>query len=102
MRSDIYLTCNQYKPGPFRRFSPYVWQNTHVNNVMHGMVCDVYFWILHIYIIFIKMLGPVVLYLTYELVQIFISFKRNDASLFKQVNKQYGEKILPKDFTYTA
>ena len=40
----------------------------------------------HIYI-FIKKLGPLLLYLTYELAQIFMNVNRTEVLLFKQVNK---------------
>ena len=73
-----------------------MWQNAHVNTVRRAMVCDAYFSILrfydffkgfaHIYI-FLKKLGPLLLYLTYELAQIFMNVNRTDVLLFKQVNK---------------
>ena len=43
--------------------------------------------IVHINIVFLKMLGPLLLYLTYELFWIFITFNRTDVWLFKQVNE---------------
>ena len=41
----------------------------------------------HIYIISLKELQLLFLYLTYELAQTFITFNRTDVSLFKQTNK---------------
>ena len=63
--------------------------------------------IVHIYIAFFKTLGPLFLYLNYELVQIFITFNRTDVSLLKQVNKYVwknnfadalGHRHIQKDF----
>ena len=31
------------KPSPFRGFSTSMWQNAHVSNMWHAMVCDKYF-----------------------------------------------------------
>ena len=40
-----------------------------------------------IYIVFLKNQRPLFFYLTYELVQIFITFNRTDVTFFKKVNK---------------
>ena len=53
-------------------------------NFTEGILC--------IYIIFLKKLRPLLLYLTYKLVQLFIAFNRTDKSLFKQVIK-YGKRL---------
>ena len=52
--------------------------------------------IVGIYIVFLRKLRPLFLYLTYELVQIFITFNRTDISLPKPVNEYvYIEKNCP-------
>ena len=81
------------------------WQDACVNTVKHVLVCDVYFSFSKIYKITLLKglcaytqysLGPLFLYLTYELVQIFITFNRTDISLPKPVNEYvYIEKNCP-------
>ena len=65
----------QHGPGPIRRFSMHMWRNAHINNVRRAMVCDMSFsflkfynfikGIVHIYIVFLKKLRPLFLYLPY-------------------------------------
>ena len=50
-------------------------------------------------IVFLKKLRPLLLYLTYSLVQIFISFNKTDVPIFKQVNK-YGKRIVLIFYTH--
>ena len=64
------------------------------------MVCDMYFsfpklinFIKRIYILFLKNVRPLLFYLPYKLVQLFVTFNRTDVSFFKQVNKKYGKRI---------
>ena len=86
--------------GPFSRFPTRVWENAHLNNVTRVMVCDMYFsfpklinFIKRIYILFLKNVRPLLFYLPYKLVQLFVTFNRTDVSFFKQVNKKYGKRI---------
>ena len=43
--------------------------------------------IVHLYIEFLDKLTPLILHVTYQLIQIFITFDRTDISFFKQVHK---------------
>ena len=88
--------------GPFRRFSTCLLQNACINTVRHAVVCGIYifFWIFNfikeivcICIVFFKKLKPLLLYLAYELVQIYITFNRTDVSLFNPSNLVW----IPKD-----
>ena len=72
------ILCVHYITSSFRRFSTHVWQNARIDAVRCAMGHDVYFCfqnfvkgILCICIVFSKTLRPLLLYLTYELAQIF-------------------------------
>ena len=56
--------------------------NSRVGTIRCAMVCSVFF----VFLGFYNFITGIVLYLTYELVQILITFNRTDLSLFKQVN----------------
>ena len=52
--------------------------------------------------VYLKKLRPLVLYLTYQLVQILITLNRTDVSLFKKLTSRYGERIVLILFIYTV
>ena len=52
--------------------------------------------------VYLKKLRPLVLYLTYQLVQIFMTLNRADVSLFKKLTSRYGERIVLILFIYTV